>query len=129
MVSSNSSLITMNITAGTIIIQDGYHTTPHDISEGRWWEGDTLFVYGNLTWDNGTAMASMKVNVTIQTLTGELIVFNEVSTDQWGGFNATFLIDDAWSSVNYVDETKIIVYFDPGANSLENVEETELEFT
>ncbi|MFX1345150.1 MAG: transglutaminase-like domain-containing protein [Promethearchaeota archaeon] len=129
MVSSYSSLITLNITAGTIITQDGYHTTPHDISDGLWWEGDTLFVYGNLTWDNGTAITNRKVNVTVQTLIGGLIVFNEVFTDQWGGFNASFLIDEAWSSVNYVYETKIIVYFDPQVNNLEYVEPTALEFT
>jgi len=129
MISSSSSLIPINITAGTVIIQEGYHTTPHDINDGLWWEGDTLFVYGNLTWDNGTAMVNMKVNVTVQKLNGELIVFNEVFTDQWGGFNASFLIDEAWSEVNYVDETKIVVYFDPEVNNLEYVEETELQFT
>ncbi|UCD01059.1 MAG: hypothetical protein JSV23_09260 [Promethearchaeota archaeon] len=129
MIHTNSSLIPINITAEAIIIQEGYHTTPHDISGGLWWVDDTLFVYGNLTWDNGTAMANMKVNVTVQKLNGELIVFNEVFTDQWGGFNASFLIDDAWSEVNYVSETKIIVYFDPIANNLNYVEKTELEFT
>jgi len=69
------------------------------------------------------------VNVTVQKLNGELIVFNEVVTDSWGGFNASFVIDEAWSELNYVIETDIIVYFDPVANNLENVEENELEFT
>ncbi|KKK41158.1 hypothetical protein LCGC14_0594470 [marine sediment metagenome] len=128
LIHNSSLLIPLNITAGTIIIQDGFHTTPHDINTGLW-EGDTLFIYGNLTWDNTTAMTNMKVNVTVQKLNGELIVFNEVVTDSWGVFNASFIIDQAWSEVNYVDEIKIIVYFDPGPNNLEYVEKNELEFT
>jgi len=129
MISSNSSLIPTNITAGVIILEGGYHTTPHDINDGLWWEGDTLFVYGNLTWDNATVIANMKVNVTVQKLNGELIVFNEVVTDFWGGFNASFVINEAWSELNYVSETNIIVYFEPEANNLEYVEENELLFS
>jgi len=128
MIHTNSSLIPINITAGTIIIQEGYHTIPHDISGGSWWVDDTLFVYGNLTWDNGAAMANMKVNITVQLLSGEIIAFNDtVVTDQWGGFNASLIIDGTWP--NYVSETKIIVYFDPQVNNLEYVEPTELQFT
>ena len=89
---------------------------------------DTLFVYGNLTWDNGTAMANMKVNVTVQLLSGEIIAFNDtVETDQFGSFNASLMIDGTWP--NYVSETKIIVYFDPQVNNLEYAEPTELQFT
>ena len=128
MIHTNSSLIPINITAGSIIIQEGYHTIPHDISGGLWWVDDTLFVYGNLTWDNGAAMANMKVNITVQLLSGEIIAFNDsVETDQFGGFNASLMIDGTWP--NYVSETKIIVYFDPQVNNLEYVEPTELQFT
>ena len=90
MIHTNSSLIPLNITAGTILIQEGYHTIPHDISGGLWWVDDTLFVYGNLTWDNGAAMVNMTVNITVQLLSGGIIAFNDtVVTDQWGGFNAS----------------------------------------
>ena len=125
MVTCSSSLVPLNITAGTVIIQDGYHTVPHDISEGYWWVDDTLYIYGNLTWDNGTAMAKMKVNVTVQLLNGEIIAFNDtVKTDQYGGFNASLIIDNSWP--DYVSQTNIIVYFEP---TLEYVEKTELQFT
>ena len=127
MIHTNSSLVPINITAGTMIIQDGYHTIPHDISDGDWWVDDILYVYGNLTWDNGTAMANMKVNITVQLLNGEIVAFNDtVVTDQYGGFNASLIVDNSWP--DYVYQTKIIVYFEPEDNNLEYVDKTELEF-
>ncbi|MBA7587899.1 hypothetical protein ES708_29946 [subsurface metagenome] len=124
----NSSLpIQLNITAGVEIIQDGYHTTPHDISEGEWWVGDILYIYGNLTWDNGTAIANMMLNVTIQLLSGQIISFDTIITDEFGGFNASMLIDGSWP--DYVSDSKIIVYFEPADNGLNYVEKAEKQFT
>ena len=121
MIHNSSLLIPLNITAGVEIIQDGYHTTPHDISEGEWWVGDILYVYGNLTWDNGTAMVGMQLNVTVQLLDGTIIAFNDtVITDQYGGFNASMLIDGSWP--DYVSDSKIIVYFEPAVNYVEKAE-------
>ncbi|MFX1552747.1 MAG: transglutaminase domain-containing protein, partial [Promethearchaeota archaeon] len=128
MINTSSARKLLNITAGTIIIQEGYHTTPHDISDGDWWVDDILYIYGNLTWDNGTAMANMKVNVTVQLLNGEIVAFNDtVVTDQYGGFNASLIVDSSWP--DYVSQTKIIVYFEPKDNNLEYVDKTELQFT
>jgi len=124
----NSSLpIALNITAGVEIIQDGYYTTPHDISEGEWWVDDILYVYGNLTWDNGTAIANMELNVTIQLLSGQIISFDIIFTDQFGGFNASMLIDGSWP--DFVSDSKIIVYFEPADNDLNYVEKAEKQFT
>ena len=128
MVTNSSLLVPLNITAGTIIIQDTFHTTPNDISEGFWYVDDTLFVYGNLTWDNGTVMTSMKVNVTVQLLDSTIVAFNDtVFTDIYGGFNASLLVDGSWP--NLVSQVKIIVYFEPEDNNLVFVEKTELQFT
>jgi hypothetical protein len=120
MVHNSSLLIQVNITAGVEIIQDGYHTTPHDISEGEWWVDDILYVYGNLTWDNGTAIANMELNVTIQLLSGQIISFDIIFTDQFGGFNASMLIDESWP--DFVSDSKIIVYFEPIDNYVEKAE-------
>jgi hypothetical protein len=128
MVHNSSLQIQLNITAGVEIIQEGYHTTPHDISEGEWWVGDILYVYGNLTWDNGTAIANMMLNVTIQLLSGQIITFNDtIITDEFGGFNASMLIDGSWP--DYVSDSKIIVYFEPADNDLSYVEKAEKQFT
>ena len=127
LIHNSSLLIQLNITAGVEIIQDGYHTTPHDISEGEWWVGDILYVYGNLTWDNGTAIANMMLNVTIQLLSGQIISFDTIFTDQFGGFNASMLIDGSWPDL--VSDSKIIVYFEPADNNLNYVEKAEKQFT
>ncbi len=128
MIHTNSSKMPLNITAGVIIIEGGYYTTPHDISEGLWYVGDTLYVYGTLTWDNGTLMSNMKLRVSVQLLSGPLVALNDtVTTDSFGFFNASFIIDNTWP--DYVSESKIVVYFEPVDNNLEYVEKAELEFT
>jgi len=128
MIHNSSLLIPLNITAGVEIIQDGYHTTPHDISGGEWWVDDILYVYGNITWDNGTAIANMKLNITIQLLSGQIVTFNDtIITDKFGGFNASMLIEGSWPDL--VSDSKIIVYFEPADNDLNYVEKAEEQFT
>jgi len=128
MIHTNGSLVPINITAGVIIIEGGYHTVPHDISEGLWYVDDVLYVYGTLTWDNGTLLSNVSLRVEVQLISGSLIALNDtVTTDSFGVFNASFVIDSSWP--DYVSESKIIVYFEPLDNNLEYVEKAELEFT
>jgi hypothetical protein len=125
----NSSLpIPLNITAGTIIIDGGYNSTPNGVSEGYYYTNDIFHIYGNLTWDNGTAMVGMTLNVTVQLLDGTLIAFNDtVITDQYGGFNASLIIDGTWPDL--ISQSKIIVYFEPADNNLEYVEKAQLQYS
>ena len=128
MINTSSSIIPLNITAGVIIIEGGYYTTPHDISEGWWYNEDILYVYGTLTWDNGTLMSNMKLRATVQLISGPLVALNDtVTTDPSGVFNASFIIDGTWP--DEVSDSKIVVYFEPVDNNLEYVEKAELEFT
>ena len=61
MLSSNSSLISVNITASTSIFKTGYHAKS-GLDPTQWIFDDTLFVYGDLNWDNGTGFANMYIN-------------------------------------------------------------------
>ena len=128
LIHTNSSIVPLNITAGVIIIEGGFYTVPHDISEGLWYVDDVLYLNGMLTWDNGTLLTNMILRVEVQLLNGSLIaVNNSATTDSFGIFNATLIIDGTWP--DYVSESKIIVYFEPSDNNLEYVEKAELEFT
>jgi len=92
------------------------------------WVGDTLFIFGNLTWDNGSAiLGGVMVNITIQWGDGTLITNTLVITNSTTGeFNTSFLIalDPIWPDL--VSDTKIIVYYKPIEY---NVNGTDLEFT
>jgi len=128
MINTSSILVPVNITAGTLLLEGGYYSTPNGVSEGYYYVGDILYIYGNLTWDNGTAMVGMKLNVTVQLLDGTIIAFNDtVITDQFGGFNASLQIDGTWP--NLVSQSKIIVYFEPADNNLEYAEKTQLQYS
>ncbi len=126
---NSSSSIQINVTAGTAIIQNTYYTQYELLFPDTWQNGDTLYVIGNLTWDNGTYFSNMYINVSIKkVIDGSGVAFNaSVMTDKWGGFNVSLLIDTSWPT-NRV-ETEIWVYYDPLYNSVDYVEDSELKFT
>ena len=132
MVHSNS-LISINITADTNIIQDSWYTD-YDLIypeySDRWILYDTLHVMGTLTWDNGSAISGMSINVTIKLLDGTVIAFNDtVQTDSSGFFNVSIYIDISDNWPEFRDESEIWVYFDPIVNSVQYVEGSKQEFT
>ncbi len=133
MVHTNSSLIPININAGTFIVQDSWYTDYDSIYpeySDEWIINDTLHVIGNLYWDNGLAMSNMFVNVTIKLLDGTVIAFNDtVQTDNFGLFNVSIFIDAYANWPALRDESEIWVYFDPIVNGVQYVEGSELEFT
>jgi len=126
----NSSLpILLNITAGVEIIQDTYYTQYESLYPDIWADHDTLYVIGNLTWDNGTALAGMIVNLTVKRLDGSIVTYNDtVITDQYGGFNVSLYIYpiENWPT-NRVD-SEIWVYFDPIVNDINYVEQSEEKY-
>ena len=130
MINTNSSLIQVNITAGTSINQDSLNIIPtagHNPADGIWWVGDTITIFGDLTLDNGDPMIDMTLNVTIQLDYNTIVTFNDtITTNSTGGFNATFIVNLSWP--DYFDDTNIIVYFKPLDNGLVYVEQSELEF-
>ena len=128
MIYSNSSLIKVNITAGTVILSYNNYTSPHDMADNFWWIGDTLYVNGNLTMDNGTGLANMKVNVTITWNDDTLVNNTAFTTDIYGGFNATFAIGLVPEWPDFVSDTKIIVYFNPTYNNEYFLEQSETQF-
>ncbi|MFX0009311.1 MAG: transglutaminase-like domain-containing protein, partial [Candidatus Hermodarchaeota archaeon] len=79
---TTSSFLPINVTAGTIMI--GNFDTK--VVKDDFYEGDDLYVYGYLTWDNGTAMNNMLVNVTIKNSLGETIATGFGTTDINGFF-------------------------------------------
>jgi len=123
MVHNSSLLIPLNITAGTQLTSLSY-SLEYDPFPGNWTSCDTLYVLGNLKWDNNTAIAGVTINVTIIDLTdGNIVVYNDtVSTDLSGGFNVSIYIDvnDFWPSLK--SNVEIRVSFDPIINSMDFVE-------
>ncbi len=112
MVHNSSDSVMFNVTAGTRIIEEGYHTE-YGILPQFWINGDRLYIYGNLTWDNGTGIAGMTVNITVTELDGTTIIaYNDtVVTDSLGRFNGSLDITLAWP--NYRTDTRIFVSFNP----------------
>lgn len=126
MISSNSSLLAINITAGTQLISLSY-SLKYDPFPGNWTNGDTLYVLGNLTWDNNTAITGVIINVTIIDKTdGTIVVYNDVVvTDFFGGFNVSIYIDenDSWPSLK--SDAEIRVSFNPIIHGMDYVEPDE----
>ncbi len=103
MIHNSSLLIPINITAGTSI-SGNYET---NVVKNDWYYGDDCYVYGYLYWDNGTAMASMEINVTIRDGAGAILATQINVTDGSGFFNLTFIVGD------WPDNTEIWVNFYP----------------
>jgi hypothetical protein len=118
MVNSTSIPEILNVNASTKLIQQGYHTKDYeDDFPTLWVNGDTLYVYGNLTWENGIGIANVYVNITIVSSIDEKIIyaFNDtVKTDNLGRFNGTLNVGLNWPP--FRSETKIVVEFNPVDN-------------
>ena len=130
MIPTNSSLKSIDVTAGTYLTQNIWYTEYESLFPDLWVDGDTLYVIGNLFWDNGTALFGMTINVTVKLLDGTIVDYNDtVLTNGSGQFNASIYIDpsnDLWPTNR--DETEIWVYFDPIINGMNYVEPAQLEF-
>jgi len=129
METTTSPLRNIDVIAGTQIIQDTYYTQYESTYPDKWADLDTLYVIGNLTWDNGTALAGMIVNVTIKRLDGSIVTYNDtVVTDQYGGFNVSLYIDPIENWPTYRVDSEIWVYFDPIVNGIMYVEQSEEQY-
>ncbi|MFX0080203.1 MAG: transglutaminase domain-containing protein [Candidatus Hodarchaeota archaeon] len=126
MIHTSSSLISLDINADTQLIGLSY-SLEYDIFPNLWIDGDTLYVWGELRWDNNTAIAGVLINVTIIDERGGIIVaYNDiVSTDLSGGFNVSIFIDenDPWPSLK--SDVEIRVSFNPIINGMVYVEPDE----
>jgi len=104
MINKSSILVPVNITAGT------YMTGNYDTTfKGGFYQGDELYAYGYLYWDNGSLITgSITITITIDDGFGGTIKIEIGSTDGSGWFNITVNIDTIWP-----DETEIWASFYP----------------
>jgi len=102
-----SIIIPINITAGTTI-NGNYDTTFED----GFYQGDELYAYGYLYWDNGSLITgNMTITITIDDGFGGIIKTEVGTTDGSGWFNITVAIDspdwpdgaEIWASFYPVD--------------------------
>jgi hypothetical protein len=107
MITSMSMLVPVNITAGTSI--NGYFETR--VVKDQFYEGDDLYAYGYLRWDNGSAIANKQVNVTIRDSLGNIITSFVDNTDENGFFNITIPVGAGWP-----DDAEVWVNFYPKDN-------------
>ncbi|MFX1374975.1 MAG: transglutaminase domain-containing protein [Promethearchaeota archaeon] len=103
MIHNSSLLIPIDIIAGTSL-SGNYET---NVVKDDWYYGDDCYVYGYLTWDDGTPMAGMEINVTIRDGTGAILATQTWTTTPSGFFNVTFTVGD------WPDNTEVWVYFYP----------------
>ncbi|TKJ23382.1 MAG: hypothetical protein CEE42_12185 [Promethearchaeota archaeon Loki_b31] len=104
MINTSSILVPANITAGTYIV--GNYDT---IFKGGFYQGDELYAYGYLYWDNGSLITgSRNITITIEDGFGGIIKTEIGSTDGSGWFNITVFIDTIWP-----DGTEIWANFYP----------------
>ena len=130
MVHFTSNIIYINITAGTQIVQQDYYTLIWETEfPTKWFEGDTLIVTGNLTWDNNTEISNMRIRVVVEDLYGGQITLNDtVFTDQYGFFNVSIYIDPSDPWPNDRSDSRIFVIFDPIINGVDYVEPTNEQY-
>ena len=134
MISNSSVFVPLNITADSYFIEGGYHTSKYEAEYPNYWvNGTTLYVYGNLYWDNNSGIINVIVNISIIKISdNSLIAYNDtVLTISNGAFNGTILIGDDWPL--YRSDTRIIVNFTP-INSFSfpdylYIEESSIQFT
>jgi hypothetical protein len=93
MVPSMSLLVPINITAG-VSISGNYDT---EVVKDDFYEGDTLYVYGYLNWDNGTSMASRQVEVTVKNSLGQVLATATGFTNGIGFYNISLPVG-SWPS-------------------------------
>ncbi|MFX0074763.1 MAG: transglutaminase domain-containing protein [Candidatus Hermodarchaeota archaeon] len=105
MVTANNYLL-INITAA-VNINGNYDTR---VVKDQFYEGDDLYTYGYLTWDNGSAMAFMEVNITVRDSMGNVLATATGFTDFNGFFNITIVIE------SWPDNAEVWVTFYPEDN-------------
>ena len=105
MIHSSSTLISVNVTAGTYVA--GNYDTAF---EGGFYEGDEVHAYGYLYWDNGSLiLGSRTITISIEDGLGGIIKTEVGTTDGSGRFNITISID----SPDWPDQTEVWVNFQP----------------
>ncbi len=106
MIHTSSIPVSVNITAG-ITLTGNYDT---QTVKDQFYEGDTLYAYGYLLWDNGTAIIGKEVVITIKDSYGATITSATGFTDGSGWFNISISIG------NWPNDAEVWVSFDPKDN-------------
>ncbi|MFX0036621.1 MAG: transglutaminase domain-containing protein [Candidatus Hermodarchaeota archaeon] len=122
LIHKSSSLIPINITAGTEIYGLSYYTE-YGIFPDLWVDEDTVYVTGNLRWDNLTAISGVVISVSIIDVRyGTIIASNNTVYTIGGAFEVSIYIDpaDPWPLLR--SDTEIRVTFNPIINGMDYVE-------
>jgi len=106
MVHHSSILYNLNVTAGTVI--NGYYDTK--VVKDQFYEGDELYVYGYLTWDNGTPIVSKEITIQIKNSLGDILASATGYTDGSGFFNITLMVG------NWPNDAEVWANFYPENN-------------
>ncbi|MFX1364305.1 MAG: transglutaminase-like domain-containing protein [Promethearchaeota archaeon] len=120
----SSSLIPINITAGTSLITDTYWSDWESYDPELWILGDTVHINGTLLWDNGTAIEGVNVIVSVRYLSnGTWIDANSfVVTGPGGIFEGILTVDDEWPDTR-AETTVWVNYSPPVSEYIEGDEE------
>jgi len=109
MIHTSSIAVPVNITAG-VTITGNYDT---QAVKDQFYEDDTLYAYGYLRWDNGTAIIGKVVTITIKDSYGATIISATGLTNGTGWFNISILIG------NWPNNAEVWVSFDPQDNYID----------
>jgi hypothetical protein len=116
MVHSSSSLIPINVTAGTSLIPDTYWSDWESFAPDGWILGDTVHINGTLRWDNASAIEGVTVIVSVRWVSnGTWIASNfTVVTGLGGVFEGILNVSSNWPDSRI--ETNIWVTYIPSAS-------------
>jgi len=93
--SSMSELKPLNISASTTIT-NGYYDA-FSSEEDVWYVGEVIKINGTLLYDNGSAVVSTRMNITLEDPYGIVLKWNDTKyTDGSGNFYAEITIEEGW---------------------------------
>ena len=112
MSSNSSELKSLNISAGTIVV-DGYYNT----SSGTFVVGEVIKIWGTLQYDNGSAVSNAPINITIRDAFGNDLYWNDTESTNGSGYFYVEIVVPA----GYNEDSVNIVYL--GDNFVSGLDE------
>jgi hypothetical protein len=106
MIHVSSNVVQINVTTGTYIT--GNFDTKY--VKDQFYEGDDLYSYGYLRWDNNTAINNKQITVSIKNSLGSIITSINGFTDINGFFNITIVVG------NWPNDAEVWVSFTSSDN-------------
>jgi hypothetical protein len=113
MIHTISDPLYINITAGSIIIEDSVWSDWEDYAPNQWIFNDIVHINGTLTWDNGTGMEGVLITVSIRWASNGTIIDSNstVITGLGGYFEGNLIVGANWPEDRAL--TRIWVTYNP----------------